>query len=904
MSDPSQSVSDTSSPPKSKAFGHTYWMLNSIEAFERLAYFGIRSVVPIYIMQATEPGGLHMTAVHKGIIYAWWAIFQSWLPMFTGGVADRYGYKRVLVCAISMNVMGYLVMACTHSYYGFFAGVLVLATGTAFFKPALQGSIAQNLTKENASMGWGVFYWVVNIGAVTAPLLATVILGKPHSAEGWRNLFLASAVYTAMNLLLLLTFKDVPSGSDKTLSVFRVFWVTLENIWPYWFRGGTFDWARGLPGLVLSGCGLGVLIFGPFPYFGGWQWVLGVGFIVAGMLLVFWLRDGEFTWQLRLPAFLLIMSCFWMMMYQVWDLHPNFIEDWIDSSSVAQYAPEAWREYGDRGLLRVPQQILLTLNAFLIVLFVVPLSWLVRRMRTLSAMLIGMTVAIGGTLVAGLTDNGWILLSGITLFSLGEMLTGPKKNQYLGLIAPPGKKGLYLGYVNIPIGIGVGLGSLIAGFVYDHYGEKANLALKHLGANTELVSRAAQSSDWSDSLEKIPQLTGIDRSQAFELARQDLQQDAPTAAETLRRAFRYDRGQIVNLALQYLALDKEHREEATTGLAKLLLNAKNDPEANALGKRLENAEVTLDQIGVARFVHLIPKALGKKRFEVLGVIADHVNAGTDRETATEDSELIAMLWERLGDDAEVLNNLALEYLAQNTPLIHDAVADITFDDPIKEIKKKLGINRMKSFAVLAAAFGASEDEVDAALSEMQVSNSTGPDGAVYVYLANLPHRRFMVVAQKDWSKDLTLLRELIRKDEGALQIVRAEIDRETFFQRLFGAIKRVFGSEKEADEINEEGVNYHKLADNQNLIQKALDAKNWTESPVHAAKVLGLNPFEARALVAAEVNRSPLTTTHLLWNTYVPQYKVWIPFALIGIVAAIALAIFGQMAKKWGDMNA
>ena len=166
-----ESTSPTEPAPQ-KAFGHTYWMLNSIEMFERLAYFGIRAVVPIYIMQATEPGGLHLTAAHKGWIYAWWAVFQSFLPMFTGGYADRYGYKRVLAFAISMNVVGYVMMAYMQSYYGFFAGILVLATGTAFFKPSLQGSIAQNLTKQNSSLGWGIFYWVVNIGAFGAPLLA------------------------------------------------------------------------------------------------------------------------------------------------------------------------------------------------------------------------------------------------------------------------------------------------------------------------------------------------------------------------------------------------------------------------------------------------------------------------------------------------------------------------------------------------------------------------------------------------------------------------------------------------------------------------------------------------------------------------------------------------------------
>ena len=64
---------------------------------------------------------------------------------------------------------------------------------------------------------------------------------------------------------------------------------------------------------------------------------------VFGGGIATWLRGGRFAWQLRLPCFLLIMSGFWMMMYQLWDLHPNFIRDWIDSSMVAAYAPARWR---------------------------------------------------------------------------------------------------------------------------------------------------------------------------------------------------------------------------------------------------------------------------------------------------------------------------------------------------------------------------------------------------------------------------------------------------------------------------------------------------------------------------------------------------------------------------------
>ena len=455
MSDSNNSQS--SKAPRKVTFGRTYWMLNCIEAMERLAYFSMRAVVPIYIMQADDPGGLHLTAVHKGTIYAWWFVFQSILPMFTGGYADRYGYKKVMAFSVALNMAGYVIMAFGRDYVSFFSGVLVLATGTAFFKPSIQGSLAQNLTKDVSSLGWGIFYWVVNIGGLAGPLFARAILGHPHTAEAWRNLFLASAGFTSLNFLWMLTFKDVPSGASKTESVGRVMARTLRNIM-----------------------------------------------------------------EPRLVAWLLIMACFWLMMYQLWDLHPNFITDWVDSSNVAGTLtqlpnPSFWANQTPRGL-QVPQEILLSVNAALIVAIIIPVSWLVRKLRTLSSMLIGMTVATVGVLVAGLTQNGWMLILGIVFFSLGEMLTGPKKNEYLGLIAPPGKKGLYLGYVNIPVGIGGFIGSKMAGHIYGNYGEKAVLALKYLATETQLGAGKV----WDGSIDTLESTLGISRTAAFDTLQKEL----------------------------------------------------------------------------------------------------------------------------------------------------------------------------------------------------------------------------------------------------------------------------------------------------------------------------------------------------------------------------------------------
>lgn len=437
--------------------------------WERLAFYNLRVMAPIYIMQADNPGGLHLTAGDKGTIYAWWAAFQSLLPVVTGGLADRFGYKRTLAFAIGMMITGYLMIALLRdvalvsNYWGFFGGILVLATGTAFFKPSIQGSLAHNLPREKSSLGWGIFYWVVNVGAFvghylpTALLALSVLLPGPlhavgNSKEAWRNLFLASAFFSSFNLLLLLTFKDTPSGASKTETILQVLGRTIRDIL-----------------------------------------------------------------EPRLLAWMAIMSGFWLMMYQLWDLQPNFIADWVDSRSMAEglrWLPDPlYRtlvEQTQRGPM-MPQQVLLSANAFFIILGVVGMAWLTRHLRTLTAMLFGMMLATVGLVVAGFTTSAWVLVLGILFFSLGEMATGPKKSEYLALIAPPGKKGLYLGYVNIPVGVGVYAGSKIAGYVYGHYGEKAVLALRYLAEKTPF----GQGRGWNGEVDTLESALGIDRPEAM-----------------------------------------------------------------------------------------------------------------------------------------------------------------------------------------------------------------------------------------------------------------------------------------------------------------------------------------------------------------------------------------------------
>jgi POT family proton-dependent oligopeptide transporter len=161
----------------------------------------------------------------------------------------------------------------------------------------------------------------------------------------------------------------------------------------------------------------------------------------------------------------------------------------------------------------VAQEWMINLDSFMIILFVVWVSHLVARMRRVHSIFLGIIVSSLGLLAAGFSMSGISCLLGIALFAVGEMLASPKMNDYLGIIAPEDKKGLYMGYANMPTAIGWAYGSFLAGDLYGRMGEKAGLALRYLGDHGGVPAGV----DRTTAMEALQRVTRLDASAATRL---------------------------------------------------------------------------------------------------------------------------------------------------------------------------------------------------------------------------------------------------------------------------------------------------------------------------------------------------------------------------------------------------
>jgi proton-dependent oligopeptide transporter, POT family len=408
--------------------GYVFWIVGAMEMVERLAYYGVKSVATLYAKAPVSAGGLGTTMSNFGTVLMTWALIQSLVPVLTGGLADRYGYKETIFVSTWVKIAGYLTMGLFPTFGGFLGGAVLLATGTAIFKPGIQGTLVKATGPENSSMAWGIFYQTVNIGGYIGPLLAGLM-----RKMAWHNVFYANAAVICLNFLLLVTYRE----PGKTERLAR--------------RALERD-----------------------------------GHVRRKSLAAESLRELR---KLHVWTYLLVFAGFWFMFNALFDVLPAHIDDWVDSTDVVKTL------FGDHGTRsRVVQffivsnkdgtaiqpEGMLNLNAGLIMTTCFLFAYASGRMRATTSMVIGTLIASAALVVAGYSSAGWVTLGAIAIFSVGEMLSSPKFNEFIGNFAPPDKKAMYLGFSQIPLAIGWTLEGKLGPFLYDRFASKERFAREML----------------------------------------------------------------------------------------------------------------------------------------------------------------------------------------------------------------------------------------------------------------------------------------------------------------------------------------------------------------------------------------------------------------------------------------
>ena len=384
---------------KRSAFPRVFWAANSIEIFERFAYYGIYMGFGIYLQK------LGYTKGDLGIIQSIFLAISYLLPLFSGTLADKYGFKKVLIISYMAYLPAILMLILFKSFSGIALTMLTIGFAAGIFKPLISATVRSTTDSTNKTMGFGIFYMMVNIGATAGPL----VMGKLR-AMSWDYVFYTAAIAIAVMFVITIFFYKEPPRDLEGITLkqkFRDIGVALSD-----YKFVIF--------LVM----LGLFYWMPF-----WSFINITAVYINDFLDTAKLFNG-------------VSAVF---------------GTGITKALIASETNGVWRINAEA----------ISNTGYVIILFQVLISRIFEKRKAIPSFMTGILFASLGFVILGLSAkfaNGLVFL-GVFTFAIGEMVSSPRIQEYIMWIAPKEKAGLYMGTNFLAIFVGALLSGLYTGLM-------------------------------------------------------------------------------------------------------------------------------------------------------------------------------------------------------------------------------------------------------------------------------------------------------------------------------------------------------------------------------------------------------------------------------------------------------
>jgi proton-dependent oligopeptide transporter, POT family len=321
-------------------FHRSFYIANTMEIFERLAWYGMYTLLANYVMTPLSQGGLGLANAERGLIMGLVPFFLYLFPVISGALADRFGYRKMFILAFSIMAPSYFLLSFAKDLWSFIAIFMLVALGAGIFKPVVTGTIARTTDDSNRGLGFGIFYMMVNIGGFLGPLIAPII--QKHF--GWNWVFIIAALWISLNFIPAIFFYQEPARNNhkkrgkKTLKqVFAEVQQVLGN-------------AR-LAFLVVPLLILLLSFYAGFIRDGQFTLIVAICWLVIALLWdllnkksstklaskTAWYQQPMQLGNKPFMIYLLILTGFWTVYLQIFITFPLYVRDFIDTSDLVHF---------------------------------------------------------------------------------------------------------------------------------------------------------------------------------------------------------------------------------------------------------------------------------------------------------------------------------------------------------------------------------------------------------------------------------------------------------------------------------------------------------------------------------------------------------------------------------------
>ena len=413
-------------------FERPFWVANITEIFERLSYYGAFASLALYLQNklgfSTQQTGT-LTGIFGGFVW--------FMAIFGGAVADRLGFRRALSLAYLILATAYfLIGSIAAPWLGpvrnaipltvFVAIILALpALGISLVKPCVVGTTARASSEKVRSIGYSIYYTMVNIGGALGPLYAS----WAHEHLGVENVYRIAAVSVlAMFFVVLIFFREPRKSGDapppSVGQVTRNFLTVLGN-------------AKLVLPVIAVAIALAIASFAAHFTVPWYLWVL---LAIAGLAGI-----SRFMW------FLVLFTGYWVVFWQQYISLPGFVQNFVDKNANVE-------------------RILVT-DGIIVICFTLLVNLAVRKLPPLMAVILGTVVTSLAWVVIAVHPTVWGAVLSIVVLATGEIIQQPPYYEYISRLAPEGQQGTYMGFAFLPIGIGSLIGGWYGGLVMHHFAE-------------------------------------------------------------------------------------------------------------------------------------------------------------------------------------------------------------------------------------------------------------------------------------------------------------------------------------------------------------------------------------------------------------------------------------------------
>jgi POT family proton-dependent oligopeptide transporter len=395
-------------------FERAFWVANFTEMFERLAYYGASAVLAIYLTEQ-----LHFSKELTGWLMGIFGFVVWFLPIIGGALADRFGFRHALMFAYLVMTLGYFLLGSLDAPWMqearralsdkwlVLAILMIPAMGPAVVKPCVAGTTARASNENVRSLGYSIYYTLVNIGGTLGPVVAWLV--RKRLGLGTANVFRVSA-----------------------LSVFLMFWVTF-----LFFREPTRMEGEQASGAVRAAGAPSGIIAG----------VRSVVLLILEAIKHMFAVLANFRFML----FLVIFSSFYIVFWQEFISAPLFLRGYVDPNANAD--------------------LVLSVDALAVICFQILVSYLTRNIPSFQAMTLGLVISSLSWLILAFHPTTLGLIAALIVLALGEMTQSARYYEYISRLAPSGQQGLYMGYAFLPIAIGYFIAGPLGGYLLHEFGD-------------------------------------------------------------------------------------------------------------------------------------------------------------------------------------------------------------------------------------------------------------------------------------------------------------------------------------------------------------------------------------------------------------------------------------------------